>query len=106
VQPYRIANSSLKEEWQTAVNQNNPPGTAGWEKEKNSMNSKLLTVAEVAASMGLSRATIRKWVLLRKITNIRLGRAVRIEEAELQRLLLAGRRPAAKGPPEKGGKHG
>jgi len=34
VQPYRIANSSLKEEWQTAVNQNNPPGTAGWEKGK------------------------------------------------------------------------
>ena len=70
------------------------------------MNCRLLTVREAANQLSVKPTTIRKWVLLRKITSIRLGRAVRIEEAELQRLLLAGRRPAAKGPPEKGGKHG
>jgi excisionase family DNA binding protein len=63
------------------------------------MTLKLLTVPQVAASLELSQATIRKWVLLRKITSIRVGRAVRIEEAELQRILVAGRRPA-KGPAE------
>jgi excisionase family DNA binding protein len=67
--------------------------------------AKLLTVHEVAQSLGVKPATVRAWVLRRKITSFRVGRAVRISEEEIGRVLRDGLRPA-KGPPEKGGKYG
>jgi len=75
------------------------PALPGGRKEKNCMNSKLLTVVEAASLLSLKQSTIRSWVLRRKITSIRVGRAVRIEEAEIQRILRDGRRPA-QGPTE------
>jgi excisionase family DNA binding protein len=68
------------------------------------MNSKLLTVAEAAEALRIKRATVRAWVLRRKINSFRVGRAVRIEEAEVQRVLSEGLRPAR--PLAKEGKYG
>jgi excisionase family DNA binding protein len=39
---------------------------------------KLLTVAEAAEALGLKSATIRAWLLRRKLPRVSCGRAVRI----------------------------
>ncbi len=52
------------------------------------------TVAEAAAELNLSRATIRAWVAQRRLGHVRLGRAVRIPADEIQRLLEVGFVPA------------
>jgi excisionase family DNA binding protein len=58
------------------------------------MNSKLLTVAEAAEALRIKPATVRAWVLRRKISSYRVGRAVRIGAEEIERVLLNGLRPA------------
>ncbi len=50
----------------------------------------LLTVKEAAQRTGLSEATWRRWILLRRVRFIKLGRAVRIDPGEIERLVLAG----------------
>jgi excisionase family DNA binding protein len=45
------------------------------------------TVAEAAAELGLSTHTIRAWIAQRRIGHIKLGRAVRVPESEIRRLL-------------------
>jgi excisionase family DNA binding protein len=45
---------------------------------------KLLDVQEVAAMLGLSTATIRKWVLVRSIPYHKMGKAVRFSSSEVQ----------------------
>jgi excisionase family DNA binding protein len=42
--------------------------------------SKLLTVVEAAEVLRIKPATIRAWVLRRKINSFRVGRSVRIHE--------------------------
>lgn len=69
------------------------------------MNVKLLTVAEAAEALRIKPATIRAWVLRRRISSFRVGRAVRIPADEIDRVLRNGLRPARE-PQEKGGKHG
>ncbi len=54
-----------------------------------------LTVRQ-AAALNLSEACIRAWVLRRKIGFVRLGRAVRIPQNEIQRLVDEGTIPAQK----------
>jgi excisionase family DNA binding protein len=44
----------------------------------------LLDVGQVAEMLGLSIATIRKWVLLRYIPYRKLGRSVRFSASEIQ----------------------
>ena len=44
----------------------------------------LLNVGQVALMLGLSAATIRKWVLLRYIPYRKIGRAVRFSASEIQ----------------------
>ena len=46
-----------------------------------------LTVREAAAELNLSPATVRAWLLRRKIGSLRLGRGVRIPASEIRRLL-------------------
>ena len=58
------------------------------------MNCKLFTVAETAEALRIKPATARSWVLSRKITLFRIGRAVRISAEEIDRVLRAGLRPA------------
>jgi excisionase family DNA binding protein len=43
-----------------------------------------LDVGQVAAMLGLSTATIRKWVLIRYIPYQKLGRAVRFSAPEIR----------------------
>jgi excisionase family DNA binding protein len=48
------------------------------------------TVAEAAAQLNLSKATIRAWIAQRRLGHVRLGRAVRIPAEEIDRMLTAG----------------
>jgi excisionase family DNA binding protein len=50
-------------------------------------------VAEAAAELNLSPATIRAWIAQRRIGHVRLGRSVRIPCHEIQRILEAGYMP-------------
>ena len=53
--------------------------------------SKLLTTKEVATLLGLSDETVRRWIQNRRIRYVKVGaRAVRIDEDEIQRLILQG----------------
>ncbi len=55
---------------------------------------RLLSVREASGRLGLSVSGVRQWVLLRKIAYHEIGRAVRIEPAEVERILAEGYVPA------------
>ena len=57
-------------------------------------NIKLLTVPEFADALGVTLSCVRRWILERKIENVKVGRLVRIPASELQNLINAGLRPA------------
>ncbi len=61
------------------------------------MVTKLFTVQEAAEALRIKPATVRAWVLRRKINSFRVGRAVRISAEEIERVLRDGLR-TAKGP--------
>ena len=52
------------------------------------------TVQEAADELGLSPATIRAWIRQRRISYVRLGRAVRIPANEIRRIVERGTVPA------------
>jgi len=55
----------------------------------------LLTVPQAAERLGVTESAIRRWLLERRITSIKVGRRlVRIPASEIQRLVEAGLRPA------------
>jgi excisionase family DNA binding protein len=54
----------------------------------------LLRIAQVAERLSLKPSTIRAWVLLRKIAYVKIGGAVRISEAEVERIIRDGMVPA------------
>src|SRR3954469_16741900 len=56
------------------------------------------TVAEAAAELNLSRATIRSWIAQRRLGYVRLGRAIRIPALDIQRVLRGGYVPSQGGP--------
>ena len=58
------------------------------------MVRKLMTVQETAEALMIKPATVRAWVLRRKINSFRIGRAVRISAEEIERILQDGLRPA------------
>ncbi len=58
------------------------------------LHSRQLTVFESAARLGLKPSTIRKLIQTRRIGFTKIGRAVRIPETEVMRLIEAGFRPA------------
>jgi excisionase family DNA binding protein len=47
----------------------------------------MLTVRQTAERLGLRESTIRAWLSARRISFVRLGRAVRIPESEVSRLI-------------------
>jgi excisionase family DNA binding protein len=49
--------------------------------------NKMLTVAKCAEQTGLKEPTIRLWMAQRKIAYVKLGRSVRIPQAEIDRLI-------------------
>jgi excisionase family DNA binding protein len=57
-------------------------------------NEQARTVRETAEELGLSPATIRAWIRQRRIGYVRLGRAVRIPDREIQRIVERGTVPA------------
>jgi len=56
--------------------------------------SKLLKVPEAAEMLALSEKTVWQWIGARRIGVVRLGRAVRIKQAEVDRLMDEGTTPA------------
>ncbi len=54
-------------------------------------------VRRAAGELGLSVACLRKWIAERRISYVRLGRAIRISSEEIERLLAEGLVPARKG---------
>jgi excisionase family DNA binding protein len=55
---------------------------------------RLLTLPEAAERLGLKVATLRFWVWQRKIEIVRVGRAVRVREDVIKRLIERGTVPA------------
>lgn len=55
---------------------------------------KLLRVREASDVTGLSQACWRRWILERKVEVVKLGRAVRIPESEVARIIHEGTVPA------------
>lgn len=53
------------------------------------------TVPEAARVLGISVHTIRAWVAQRRIGYLKLGRSVRIPQAEIDRILREAAVPAA-----------
>ena len=50
----------------------------------------LLTVFQAADTLALKPATIRKMILQRRIPVVRIGRAVRIKESDVERIVRDG----------------
>lgn len=53
----------------------------------------LYTIGEAASILGVSVATIRQWVWLRKIESTRVGRSVRLRKDVLEALVNEGTTP-------------
>lgn len=58
--------------------------------------AKLLKVPEAAEMLALSQKTIWQWIGERRIGVVRLGRAVRVPQSEIERLMEEGTTPAIK----------
>jgi excisionase family DNA binding protein len=54
----------------------------------------LLTVRQAAKLLGLAEDTLYSWVAARKIPVVRLGRAIRFRESDLQRMIADRTAPA------------
>lgn len=50
----------------------------------------LITVREAARRLGLRESTIRAWLQKKRLAKVKLGRAVRIPETEIDRLVREG----------------
>ena len=57
--------------------------------------AKMLSVREFAEMLGIREATVRAWLLMRRISYHKVGRKVVISESEVERILAAGSVPAA-----------
>ena len=58
--------------------------------------TQLLKPETVAQRLGVSLATVRKWVFLRRLPVVRVGRAVRVRAEDLEALIRAGYEPLAR----------
>lgn len=58
------------------------------------MKTKLLTIAEFASELKVTHACVRRWIIQRRISIVKLGRLVRIPADEVDRLIDEGARPA------------
>lgn len=55
----------------------------------------LLSVPQFAATLGVTPACIRRWLLERRINSVKIGsKLVRIPSTEVDRLIKSGYRPA------------
>jgi excisionase family DNA binding protein len=56
--------------------------------------SRLLSVTEFADALGLSPKTIRQWVWMRRVSYVRVGRAIRFRPETVTEILNRGTVPA------------
>lgn len=61
-----------------------------------SNTARLRTLSEAAERLGVSVKCLRGWVWRRRIPYIKVGRAVRISDETIQRIIDAGTMPALK----------
>jgi excisionase family DNA binding protein len=54
----------------------------------------LLTIEEAARRLGMRPVTLRMWAASRKIARCKIGRAVRIQESEVERIIESSLIPA------------
>lgn len=54
----------------------------------------MLSIAEAARRLGLKEGTVRLWISRRKIAHVKLGRAVRVPQEEIERLIRENTIPA------------
>jgi excisionase family DNA binding protein len=54
----------------------------------------MLTVADAANRLGIKEGTLRLWLAQRKLGHVKLGRAVRVPESEVERLIRENTIPA------------
>ena len=52
----------------------------------------LLAVPEAARRLAVTEKTVRKWIMLRKITFVKLGVEVRVPQSEIDRVIEEGKR--------------
>jgi excisionase family DNA binding protein len=55
----------------------------------------LLTVGEFADELRVTRACVRKWILERRVSVVKIGRLVRLPASEIHRIIDEGSRPRA-----------
>jgi excisionase family DNA binding protein len=58
---------------------------------------KFYSVRQFAENFGVTVACIRRWILIRKISHVKIGRLIRIPESEVNRLIELGYVPAGRG---------
>lgn len=51
---------------------------------------KLLSIPEFAAALNVTPACVRRWILLRKISFVKIGRLIRITMSEQERVIAEG----------------
>lgn len=59
--------------------------------------SRFFSVRQFAENFGVTVACVRRWILIRKISHVKLGRLVRIPTSEAARLIELGFVPAGRG---------
>lgn len=55
---------------------------------------KLLTISQFALELGVTNSCIRRWVLERRVSVVKIGRLVRIPATEFDRIVAEGTRNA------------
>lgn len=65
-------------------------------RDKPARSERPRTVSEAAEELGLSVHTIRAWIASRRLSHLRLGRAIRIPAAEIRRVIERSTVPAIK----------
>ncbi len=58
--------------------------------EVEKMEKRLLRVPEAAARLAIRESTIRKWIILKKISVVRIGRTVTIPEESIEKMIRDG----------------
>ena len=53
------------------------------------------TVAQAAIEMNVAKSTVRAWLAQRRLGYVRLGRSIRVPEAEITRFIEEGSTPPA-----------
>ncbi|MBI4537143.1 MAG: helix-turn-helix domain-containing protein [candidate division NC10 bacterium] len=54
------------------------------------MTERLLTIPEAADRLALAPATLRKWLSLRHLNCVRIGRAVRLRDSDVEAMARVG----------------